>query len=74
MHREAHYWYSPHLGREMGVVVHDYHGDADECAIEEQDAERFAIPRKRTIALDAWRADACAIEENEVVLVRRDRD
>ena len=26
MHREAHYWYSPRLGREMGVVVHGHWG------------------------------------------------
>ena len=26
MHREAHYWYSPRLGREMGVVVFGHYG------------------------------------------------
>jgi esterase/lipase superfamily enzyme len=26
MHREAHYWHSDRLGREMGVVVHGHYG------------------------------------------------
>ncbi|HYT74588.1 MAG TPA: alpha/beta hydrolase-fold protein [Vicinamibacterales bacterium] len=26
MHREAHYWYSPRLSREMGVIVHGHWG------------------------------------------------
>ena len=26
MHREAHYWHSPRLGREMGVVVYGHYG------------------------------------------------
>src|SRR5260221_126416 len=27
MHREAHYWYSHHLGRELGVVVYGHYDE-----------------------------------------------
>ena len=68
MHREAHYWYSHRLGREMGVVVFGHFGPAHDRLSDDR-RRRVGVPapgrdRRMAGAIDAGRVKVFCVNTN----------
>src|SRR3954469_23728085 len=68
MHREAHYWYSGRLGREMGVIVHGHYGPPmiafPTTGGDEWEYERQGVIGAMAGAIDAGRVKVFCVNTN----------